>query len=111
MAKSSSVLEIGSGWGPLSVFCASRFKANVTALDIDPEVFPFLEVLAELNEVEVETLVKGFDKLKQQCRGNRVERDITMDLDFGHIWIVSGVFTALWLVAAALFQRSSAVGR
>ena len=48
------------------MFCASRFKADVTALDIDPEVFPYLEVLAELNDVQVKPLVKGFDKLRKK---------------------------------------------
>lgn len=62
-AKRSRVLEVGSGWGPGSVFCASRFKAQVTALDIDKDVFPFLEVLAALNDVEVTPLTSRFEKL------------------------------------------------
>ena len=65
-ARKSSVLEIGAGWGPLSIFCAAKMKGQVTALDIDPEVFPFLDVLAELNDVEIAHLVKGFDKLKKK---------------------------------------------
>jgi predicted nicotinamide N-methyase len=66
LAKRSRVLEIGCGWGPGSVFCASRFKARVTALDIDREVFPFLEVLAELNGVKVEPLVSRFEKVSDE---------------------------------------------
>ncbi len=66
VARGARMLEVGSGWGPLSVFCASRFKAKMTALDIDPEVFPFLDVFAELNDVEVAQMVKGFDKLKKK---------------------------------------------
>lgn len=63
LAKRARVLEIGCGWGPGAVYCASRFKARVTALDVDREVFPFLEVLAELNDVKVEPLVSRFEKL------------------------------------------------
>jgi predicted nicotinamide N-methyase len=63
MSKKSRVLEIGCGWGPGSVFCASQFKAKVTALDIDKEVFPFLDVLAALNNVEVTPLPQKFEKL------------------------------------------------
>ncbi len=63
MAKKSCVMEIGSGWGPGSVFCAKRFKAKVTAVDIDREVYPFLDVLAELNGVKIEPLVSRFEKL------------------------------------------------
>ena len=40
LAKKSRVMEIGCGWGPGSIYCAKRFKARVTAVDIDREVFP-----------------------------------------------------------------------
>jgi len=63
MARKSRVLEVGCGWGPGSVFCASHFKAKVTALDIDREVFPFVEVLAALNDVEIQPLPLKFEKL------------------------------------------------
>jgi len=66
LAKKSRVLEIGCGWGPGAVYCASRFKARVTGLDIDREVFPFLEVLAALNEVDVATRVGRFEKLSKK---------------------------------------------
>jgi predicted nicotinamide N-methyase len=45
------------------VFCASRFKAQVTALDVDTDVFPFLEVLAALNDVSITPLSQRFEKL------------------------------------------------
>ena len=64
IAKGTKVLEIGCGWGPASVYCASRFKAKVTGLDIDREVFPFLDVLADLNGVKVKRLVSKFENLK-----------------------------------------------
>ncbi len=66
LAKKSRVLEVGCGWGPGAVYCAHRFKAKVTGLDIDNEVFPFLEVLAELNDVKVKPLVKRFESLKNK---------------------------------------------
>ena len=61
--KGAKVLEIGCGWGAAAVFCASRFKAKVTGLDIDHDVFPFLDVLAELNGVQVDTLGQKFENL------------------------------------------------
>ena len=64
LKKKSRVLEVGCGWGPGSVYCARQFKARVTGLDIDKEVFPFLEVLAELNDVEVTPMVRRFEALK-----------------------------------------------
>ncbi|HET6472128.1 MAG TPA: methyltransferase domain-containing protein [Pseudomonadales bacterium] len=57
------VMEIGCGWGPAGIFCAKKFNARVTGVDIDKDVFPFLEVLAELNEVKVRTLVSKFEDL------------------------------------------------
>lgn len=64
LKKKSSVLEVGCGWGPGSVFCAKQFKAKVTGLDIDREVFPFLDMLAELNDVKVQSMVRRLESLK-----------------------------------------------
>jgi len=64
IAKKSRVLEVGCGWGPAAVYAATRFNAKVTGLDIDREVFPFLDVLAELNGVKIESMVRRFETLK-----------------------------------------------
>lgn len=64
LKRKSSVLEVGCGWGPGSVFCAKQFKAKVTGLDIDREVFPFLDMLAELNDVKVQSMVRRLESLK-----------------------------------------------
>ncbi len=69
LARKVRVLEAGCGWGPGAIYCASRFKAKVTAVDIDSEVFPFLEVLAELNDVKVTPLVSRFEKLSTKQLG------------------------------------------
>ncbi|MEM1435632.1 MAG: methyltransferase domain-containing protein [Pseudomonadota bacterium] len=63
MKRGARVLEIGCGWGPVSVFCAKRFKAKVTGLDIDPAVFPFLDLVADLNDVKIRHLVSNYKKL------------------------------------------------
>tara|TARA_B100000029_G_C16963398_1_gene737150 strand:- start:60 stop:530 length:471 start_codon:yes stop_codon:yes gene_type:complete len=67
--KGSNVIEIGCGWGPGSIFCAKQFSANVTAVDMDREVYPFLEVLAELNQVEINQLVSRFERLSKNQLG------------------------------------------
>lgn len=70
VAKGAKVLEIGCGWGPAAIFCASRFKAKATGLDMDRDVFPFLEVLAELNSVQVKHQVGKFEGLRiKQLQG------------------------------------------
>jgi predicted nicotinamide N-methyase len=67
--KGSRVMEIGCGWGPAAIFCAKHFGAKVTGVDIDKDVFPFLDVLAELNGVSVEKVVNRFEDLKASQLG------------------------------------------
>ncbi|MFO1368461.1 MAG: methyltransferase domain-containing protein [Marinagarivorans sp.] len=51
--KGLKILELGAGWGLAGIYCAQRFNAQVTALDIDPAVFPYLELHAQLNDVAI----------------------------------------------------------
>lgn len=61
--RKSNVMDIGCGWAPVGVFCARRFQAKVTGVDIDEHVFPYMELLAALNDVKVSRLKTTFDKL------------------------------------------------
>ena len=58
------VMEIGCGWGLLGIYCAKKYGARVISVDVDPEVFPFLRLHAEVNEVQISTMKKGFDGLR-----------------------------------------------
>lgn len=69
LESEQKIIEIGCGWGPASIFCAYHATADVTGVDRDDEVFPFLEVQAALNEVEVKTLQKSFEKLTKKELG------------------------------------------
>lgn len=60
------VLEVGCGWGPLSIFCAKHQNCQVTGLDRDEEVFPYMEVQATLNGVEVNPMQCSFEKLSKK---------------------------------------------
>lgn len=62
-AEKSSILEIGCGWGALSLYCAKTFKAKVLATDADKHVFPFLKLHAAVNDVKIKTKVSKFEKL------------------------------------------------
>ena len=64
MRKGAKAAEIGCGWGGLSVFCAREFKSKMTGIDLDPAVFPYMDVLADLNAVEVKQRKADFTKLK-----------------------------------------------
>lgn len=59
----AKVLDVGCGWGVAGIWCAKTFGSHVTALDADPDVFPFLQVAAKLNQVEITPLVSQFEEL------------------------------------------------
>jgi predicted nicotinamide N-methyase len=63
LQEGTRVLEIGCGWGLLGIFCAKEFNARVTGADLDPNVFPFLDLHARINGVKVQTLRRGFEQL------------------------------------------------
>ena len=64
LPKGTRVMEVGCGWGLSGIYCAKKHGAAVTGVDIDPDVFPFLHLHAEVNEVKVATMRKGFNDLR-----------------------------------------------
>jgi predicted nicotinamide N-methyase len=58
-----SVIDVGCGWGASGIWCAKKLGADVTSMDADPAVFPFLDVAAQLNGVSTTPLVARFEKL------------------------------------------------
>ena len=64
IAAPCSVMELGCGWGAVATFCAKKFDAAVTGVDLDAQVFPYLGVLAEINGVVIETRCSDFTHLK-----------------------------------------------
>ncbi len=62
----AQVLDIGCGWGLAGIYCAKNHGACVTAMDADAAVFPYLQLHAEINEVEIETWCCKFEKVKRK---------------------------------------------
>jgi len=62
LEEGARVLEIGCGWGLLGIYCAKEFNARVTGSDADSNVFPYLDLHAEINGVKVRTLRKRFEQ-------------------------------------------------
>ncbi|MYD97434.1 MAG: SAM-dependent methyltransferase [Gammaproteobacteria bacterium] len=67
--RGARVMELGCGWGPGAVFCARRFNARVTGVDLDASVFPYLEVISALNDVKVAPMEGNFNNLSTECLG------------------------------------------
>lgn len=58
-----TVIDVGCGWGIGGIWCAKKFGSAVTSMDADPNVFPYLDAVAELNGVQTTHLVSRFEKL------------------------------------------------
>ena len=61
--KRKTVMDLGCGWGVNGIYCAKFFKSKVISVDADQNVFPFLELLAEQNQVQVNPYQKRFERL------------------------------------------------
>lgn len=71
--QGARITEIGCGWGLLSIYCAKTFGAQVTALDADDCVFPFLEAHAIINDVKVATRKNRYQELRaKELRGQHL---------------------------------------
>src|SRR5262245_45055120 len=60
------VLELGCGWGLVGIYCAKTFQAQVTGLDADAAVFPYLQLHAQRNGVHIVTRQCAFAHLSPQ---------------------------------------------
>lgn len=66
LPRGSRVMEVGCGWGLAGIYCAKNHGALVTGADVDSDVFPFLQLHSEINNVKIDTLKKSFDGLTRK---------------------------------------------
>ena len=64
LSRRSPVMEVGCGWALAGIYCAKRHGALVTAVDIDPDVFPFSRLHADMNGVRISLMKKSFNDLR-----------------------------------------------
>lgn len=66
LKEGARVMEVGCGWGLAGIYCAKKHKARVTAVDMDPEVFPYVKLHADINHVNIKTVKKAFHQIRSQ---------------------------------------------
>lgn len=60
------LLDAGCGWGLVGIQCARYYQSQVLAVDADADVFPYLELHAEHNQVPIDTRQATFDQLDSE---------------------------------------------
>lgn len=65
--KRSKFMDLGCGWGLLGIQMKRKYQCKVTAVDADKDVFPYLDLHAELNGVSgIKTQRARFEKLRKK---------------------------------------------
>jgi predicted nicotinamide N-methyase len=63
LPEGTRILDVGCGWGLAGIYCAKKHNAVVTGVDVDPEVFPYLRLHAQINKVKIATMKRAFGGL------------------------------------------------
>ncbi|MDG1819916.1 MAG: methyltransferase domain-containing protein [Porticoccaceae bacterium] len=66
----AKVLDIGCGWGLAGIYLAKNYQAQVTGLDIDEKVQPYLNLQAEINHCFIEFTARSFQSLQKSELAN-----------------------------------------
>ena len=56
LPRKSRLMEVCCGWGLAGIYCAKKHGVNFTGVDKDAEVFPYLQLHANINRVKIFTL-------------------------------------------------------
>lgn len=64
IGRGDRVLDAGCGWGLTAIYAAAYHGAQVTAVDADKSVFPYVHLHADINDVQVTTLQRRFEKIR-----------------------------------------------
>lgn len=75
------VMDLACGWGLAGIYCAKSFGAELTSVDVDWDVYPYLFHHARINGVEAEFLNEPFESLPTEYFG-QVDLLIGSDLCF-----------------------------
>ena len=81
LVSDKRVMDLGCGWGLSGIYCAKEQGAEVTCVDIDAAVEPYVNVMAKANKVTVEYRQLGFDDIQRSILHN-VDVIIASDICF-----------------------------
>lgn len=76
--KQLKVLEAGCGWGLSGIFLARQYQAQVSGLDADDNVFPYLQLHAKVNQVDIRCWKKRYEKI---TKAELAEFDVLIGAD------------------------------
>ncbi len=57
-------LDIGCGWGLSGIFLNKRFNTKVIGVDIDPQIQPYLQLHARINQAPIQFVNKSYDQIR-----------------------------------------------
>jgi hypothetical protein len=81
LSPGDRVMEVGCGWGLVGIYCARSHGVPVTAVDLDPAVFPYLDLHARLNHVRIAKLESNYRNLSTR-RLDRIDVLLGADVCF-----------------------------
>ncbi|MER2492384.1 class I SAM-dependent methyltransferase [Catenovulum sediminis] len=79
-----NVIEIGAGWGALSVFMNKHFDAAVIASDLDENLWPYQQMLAQRNDSNITSKVLPIEQITDRVLAETdliIASDICYDND------------------------------
>lgn len=79
--SAKSIMDIGCGWGLAGIYCARAFGAGVSCVDVDDQVQPYVELMAAINNVQVDFLNLAFHQINRDLL-NRTDLIIGSDICF-----------------------------
>ncbi|MBQ0752827.1 MAG: methyltransferase [Gammaproteobacteria bacterium] len=90
--KTSTMMDLGCGWGLLGIYASNKLVKRVVAVDADADVFPYLALHQEINGAKnIDTLVRRFEKLKKS--------------DFDGVHTIAGADICFWDALAPVLHK------
>ncbi len=64
------IMDVGCGWGVTGIYCAKTLNAEVTSVDGDNDVYPYLEAQGEANGVKTNFINRDINNIRRKMLNN-----------------------------------------